>query len=241
MPDAGPRPPRGREPEPPTRPTSSHGNMPTAAQPPRRTAGRSRAAAEAGAALSRIARRRRPRRASTAISRTRPRSDRRQQGRNRDHVGRTSREAAAARGGISRLAAGIIGGVIALVGAGGLQFAGLLGAPGSGAGVSLDGVNGEIAALKSEIAALKEAGGSARCARPRWTGFRRALDQVKADVAALKSAVESGGAATNAGLRRWATRSSRSRRRSPPWRGRQRARRSISARSTKSWPASTRW
>ncbi len=39
------------------------------------------------------------------------------------------------RGGINGIAAGIIGGVIALVGAGGLQFAGLLGAPGSGAPV----------------------------------------------------------------------------------------------------------
>ncbi|WP_192181878.1 COG4223 family protein [Mesorhizobium amorphae] len=104
------------------------------------------------------------------------------------------------RSGINGIAAGIIGGVIALAGAGGLQFAGLLGAPGLGAGsVSLDGVNGEIAALKSEIAGLKEAGGNGDAAA-KVDGLSSALDQVKTDVAALKSAVEQGGAGDNAGL-----------------------------------------
>ena len=104
------------------------------------------------------------------------------------------------RGGINGIAAGIIGGVIALVGAGGLQYAGLLGAPGSGAGgVSLDGVNGEIASLKTEIASLKEAGGNGD-ASAKVDGLSSALDQVKADVAALKSAVAQGGAGDNAGL-----------------------------------------
>ncbi|MFD2052460.1 COG4223 family protein [Mesorhizobium calcicola] len=105
----------------------------------------------------------------------------------------------AKRGGLNGIAAGIIGGVIALVGAGGLQLAGLLGAPGSGSSVSLDGVNGEIAALKSEIAGLKEAGGSTD-ASAKVDGLSSALDQVKTDVAALKSAVESGGAGDNAGV-----------------------------------------
>lgn len=104
------------------------------------------------------------------------------------------------RSGINGIAAGIIGGVIALVGAGGLQFAGLLGGPGAGAGsVSLDGVNGEIASLKTEIAGLKEAGGNAD-ASAKVDGLSAALDQVKTDVAALKSAVEQGGAGDNAGL-----------------------------------------
>ncbi|RJT39640.1 phage tail protein [Mesorhizobium waimense] len=104
------------------------------------------------------------------------------------------------RSGINAIAAGIIGGVIALAGAGGLQFAGLLGAPGPGAGgVSLDGVNGEIASLKSEIAGLKEAGGNGD-ALAKVDGLSSALDQVKTDVAALKSAVEQGGAGDNAGL-----------------------------------------
>jgi len=103
----------------------------------------------------------------------------------------------AKRGGLNGIAAGIIGGVIALVGAGGLQFAGLLGAPGSG--VSLDGVNSEIAALKSEIAGLKETGGNSD-ASAKVDGLSSALDQVKTDVAALKSAVEQGGAGDGAGL-----------------------------------------
>ncbi|WP_284277352.1 COG4223 family protein [Mesorhizobium huakuii] len=107
--------------------------------------------------------------------------------------------AAAKRGGLNGIAAGIIGGVIALAGAGGLQFAGLLGAPGSSAGVSLDGVNGEIASLKSEIAGLKDAGGN-NDAAAKVVGLSSGLEQVKADVAALKSTVEQGGAGDNAGL-----------------------------------------
>ena len=98
------------------------------------------------------------------------------------------------------IAAGIIGGVIALAAAGGLQFAGVLGAPGSGGGtVSLDGVNGEIASLKSEIADLREASGSG-APTAKVDGLSSTLDQVKADVASLKSAVEQGGAGDNAGL-----------------------------------------
>lgn len=103
------------------------------------------------------------------------------------------------RGGLNGIAAGIIGGVIALVGAGGLQFAGLLGAPGSGSGVSLDGVNGEIASLKTEIAGLKETSGNTD-ASAKVDGLSAALDQVKTDIAALKSTVESGGAGDTAGL-----------------------------------------
>ena len=102
------------------------------------------------------------------------------------------------RSGINGIAAGLIGGVIALVGAGGLQFAGLLGGPGSGS-VSLDGVNRVIASLKTEIAGLKQAGGNTD-ASAKVDGLSAALDQVKTDVAALKSAVEQGGAGDNAGL-----------------------------------------
>ncbi|UVK42478.1 phage tail protein [Mesorhizobium sp. AR07] len=101
------------------------------------------------------------------------------------------------RGGINGIAAGIIGGVIALVGAGGLQFAGLLGAPGSVA--SLDGVNSQIAALKSEMAGLKDTGGNGDTSA-KVNGLSSALDQVKSDVAALKSAVEHGGAGDAAGV-----------------------------------------
>jgi hypothetical protein len=100
------------------------------------------------------------------------------------------------RGGINGIAAGIIGGVIALVGAGGLQFAGVLGAPG---GVSLDGVNSQISALRSEIAGAKQAGGNTDISA-RVDGLSSALDQVKADVAALKSAAGSGSAGDTAAL-----------------------------------------
>lgn len=79
------------------------------------------------------------------------------------------------RGGIGALAAGVIGGVVALAGVGVLQAAGVFG--------SSDTVsNSEIAALKSEVAALKsnpDPGASAQIAA--------ALDQVKADVAELKA------------------------------------------------------
>ena len=102
------------------------------------------------------------------------------------------------RSGMNGIAAGIIGGVIALVGAGGLQFAGVLGAPGSG-GVSLDGVNSQISALRSEIAGAKQAGGNTDTSA-KVDGLSSALDQVKADVAALKSAAGSGSAGDSAAL-----------------------------------------
>ncbi|CDX49951.1 putative phage tail protein [Mesorhizobium plurifarium] len=92
--------------------------------------------------------------------------------------------------GVNAIAAGVIGGVIALAGAGLLQAVGLLGAPGLGGG-SLDGVNGEIASLKSEIATLKESGDSGASAKV--DGLSSALEQVKADVAALKSTAGQGG------------------------------------------------
>jgi hypothetical protein len=94
--------------------------------------------------------------------------------------------------GMSGLAAGIVGGIVALAGDGALQFAGILGAP--GAGGSLDGVNNDIAAMKSEIAAItkSETGGEAAA---RVKGLSDALDQVRADVAALKSATASGSGA----------------------------------------------
>ncbi|MER9021761.1 phage tail protein [Mesorhizobium sp. M0815] len=102
------------------------------------------------------------------------------------------------RSGINGIAAGIVGGVIALAAAGGLQFAGLLGAPGSG-GVSLDPVNSEIASLKREVADLRQADAN-NDASAKVDGLSSALDQVRADVTALKSAVEQGGAGDNAGL-----------------------------------------
>ena len=58
-------------------------------------------------------------------------------------------------GAMSAIAAGIIGGVITLLGAGGLQFAGLL--PSPGATVTAPAGDEEaLAALKAELAALKQ-------------------------------------------------------------------------------------
>ena len=55
------------------------------------------------------------------------------------------------RTGLGAVAAGLIGGVIALVGAGALQYAGLIGAPG---GTAASGVNDRIAAVSAAWAAL---------------------------------------------------------------------------------------
>jgi hypothetical protein len=88
--------------------------------------------------------------------------------------------------GLGGLAAGLLGGVIALAGAGVLQFAGLLGGPGAGA---LDGVNSQIASLKREVTALSETenGGEAVA---KINNLSQALDQVRTDLAALTSSVE---------------------------------------------------
>ncbi|AZO10693.1 MULTISPECIES: mitofilin family membrane protein [unclassified Mesorhizobium] len=93
------------------------------------------------------------------------------------------------RRGVGTIAAGIVGGVIALAGAGLLQAVGLLGAPVSG-GAPLDSVNGEIASLKSEVAALKQAGDSGASAKV--DDLASALEQMKSDVASLKSSAGQG-------------------------------------------------
>ena len=100
----------------------------------------------------------------------------------------------------SALIAGLAGGVVALVAGGLLQFAGILGSPGSG-GSAAPAVEGEIAALKSEIEGLKTGAGNVPGDLPgQVDGLSQALDQVKADVASLKQAVELGGAGGNAGI-----------------------------------------
>lgn len=92
------------------------------------------------------------------------------------------------RGLANGIATGLIGAVIALVGVGALQYAGVLGAPGAGA--SLSGVNSDIAALKTQIAAISnsENGGDAAA---RVKVLSDEIDQVKTEVAALKSSVAS--------------------------------------------------
>jgi hypothetical protein len=118
------------------------------------------------------------------------------------------------RSGLSAVAAGIIGGVITLLGAGALHYAGVLPSPGGGT-TAPAGEAEAIAALKTELAALKEEVDQVRAgAGDDTSGFTQqvtdlstnvqglsgALDQVKADVAALKNAVSQGGAGEGAAV-----------------------------------------
>ncbi|MBA3447930.1 MAG: phage tail protein [Pseudaminobacter sp.] len=107
------------------------------------------------------------------------------------------------RGGFPPIAAGIIGAVVALLGAGGLQYAGVLGTPATttGGAPALDGVQAEIAALQQQVAALREgAGAETGDLVPRIDGLAAALDQVKTDVAALQQNAAPGDGGDNAGL-----------------------------------------
>jgi len=105
----------------------------------------------------------------------------------------------------SVLTAGIAGGIVALAAGGLLQYAGLLGAPNAGGSSPAvpAAVEADIAGLKSEIEALKAAGGQPvdlSGVTGQVDGLSQALDQVKADVASLKQAVEAGGAGEGAGI-----------------------------------------
>ncbi|EHK58478.1 phage tail protein [Allomesorhizobium alhagi] len=99
-------------------------------------------------------------------------------------------------------AAGLIGAVLALIAAGGLQYAGVLGNPGAtSGGPALDGVQSEIASLQQEIAALKQSAAAPDTdIAGQVDALSASLDQVKADVASLQQAVGSGGSGDNAGL-----------------------------------------
>ncbi|MEP9387503.1 phage tail protein [Mesorhizobium sp. KR9-304] len=97
----------------------------------------------------------------------------------------------------SAVTAGVAGGIVALLAGGLLQFAGILGTPGSTSGSAEPSVpaavEAEIAALKSEIEGLKSGAGNTGDMTGRVDALSQAFDQVKADVAALKQAVVSGG------------------------------------------------
>lgn len=99
---------------------------------------------------------------------------------------------AAGRG--AALAAGLAGGVIALVGAGLLQFGGLL--PGSGGAPNAAAVQVEIDALRQEIDRLK----NTPAAEEGLDGLTATVDQLKSDIATLRSAVETGGAGDGAAV-----------------------------------------
>lgn len=104
----------------------------------------------------------------------------------------------------SAVAAGLAGGIVALLAGGLLQFAGILGAPGSTSGSAEPSVpaavEAEIAALKSEIEGLKAGTDNTGEMTGRVDALSQAIDQVKSDVAALSQAVDSGGAGDSAGL-----------------------------------------
>lgn len=101
---------------------------------------------------------------------------------------------AAGRG--AALAAGLAGGVIALVGAGLLQFAGLLPSPGSVGSPNAAAVQVEIDALRQEIDRLKNTPAAAEG----LDGLTATVDQLKSDIATLRSAVETGGAGDGAAV-----------------------------------------
>ena len=105
--------------------------------------------------------------------------------------------------GFSRIAAGIIGAVVALAGAGGLQYAGLLGSPSGSGGNSA--ASADIEALRQEVAAIKDSGGTGDIAA-RVDDLTSGLDAVKADVAALKESLSAGAGGEAAGLQTLDTR-----------------------------------
>ncbi|MCO5058932.1 MAG: mitofilin family membrane protein [Rhizobiaceae bacterium] len=86
-------------------------------------------------------------------------------------------------------AAGLVGAVIALTGAGALQWTGLLPSPGSADGDgAVETLRGEIAAMREEIAALESAGGVSREDLDAViAGPAQRIDTLSADVNGLKS------------------------------------------------------
>jgi len=100
---------------------------------------------------------------------------------------------AASRG--AALTSGLAGGILALLAGWLLIYSGILGAPGGSSTPAVPAaVETDIASLKSEVEGLKAASGNAGEASGRVDGLSQALDQLKADVASLRQAVESGSA-----------------------------------------------
>jgi hypothetical protein len=87
------------------------------------------------------------------------------------------------RRGPNAIVAGLAGAVIALLGAGALQYAGVLGAPGSSA---LADLQGTVASLKGQMASLAQPQNNGDVTA-RISSLSDSLDKMKADVAALKS------------------------------------------------------
>jgi len=105
----------------------------------------------------------------------------------------------------SALAAGLIGGVIALAGAGVLQYAGLLPSPSAPTddGAAVASLKAEIDGLKQQVAGLGDGSAAAAVEELRkalgasdaaFGNMSAAVEKLSADLAALKATVESGAA-----------------------------------------------
>lgn len=104
------------------------------------------------------------------------------------------------------LAAGILGGVIALAAGGGLQWSGILPAPSAGNGdaTQVETLRGEIAAIRRELAAMETGGGITQqdladaLAAPgrRIDELSGSLEGLKSDLETLRATLESGGGET---------------------------------------------
>ncbi|MGI6856081.1 COG4223 family protein [Mesorhizobium sp. 1B3] len=104
------------------------------------------------------------------------------------------------------LLAGLAGGVIALLGAGALQYAGLVPAPGN---AETNSLHTEIGVLRQEINGLKDSAGVADAegfrkvlsdSNARVDGLATSLDKVASDLAGLRDAASSGGAGDGAAV-----------------------------------------
>lgn len=115
-----------------------------------------------------------------------------------------ARPAQPKRGGISLVAAGLIGGVIALLGGGAAQYAGLLPAPaGPSDEAELVAIRAEIAALEERIAAGGENGGGAEAiaaANGRIDTLSSDIETLRTQVADIQSSIAGGGAGEDAAL-----------------------------------------
>jgi hypothetical protein len=108
------------------------------------------------------------------------------------------------RGGLSMLAAGVVGGIVVLAGAGALQYAGILPAPGTtverAEPARLADLRAELAALRDEV----EAGGGTTppdaADTARLDDFAATVDQLRADITELRSAISQGEGGDAAGL-----------------------------------------